>query len=74
MPKRKLKDTDKDGVPDKFDCEPKNPKKHGVLGTFFVGLTSNLVGYEVSKRAAKKQRIEKLRKKQLENKRKKYWK
>jgi hypothetical protein len=27
----RLRDIDQDGVPDKFDCQPKNPKKQGLL-------------------------------------------
>lgn len=28
-----LKDTDKDGVPDGLDCQPRNPKKQGIIHT-----------------------------------------
>jgi len=33
---KKVKDTDKDGVPDKFDCEPLNPKKQDMTKDEFI--------------------------------------
>ena len=38
IPTKKLKDSDKDGVPDKFDCCPKNPNKQGKLHDVAVKL------------------------------------
>jgi len=71
--KKKLKDTDKDGVPDKYDCEPKNPKKHGALSAFVIGAGASFVGSRLSSRYAKAQRIKKLKEERLK-KQNKYWK
>jgi hypothetical protein len=40
--KRDNKDTDRDGVPDKYDCQPKNPKAQADYKTFQIG-----DGYEI---------------------------
>jgi hypothetical protein len=37
LPKSYLRDTDKDGVPDKFDCKPHDPTKQDNPRTFKVG-------------------------------------
>jgi len=65
------KDTDQDGVPDYRDCEPKNPKKHGIGTTFALGAGASFVGSEVSRYVAKRRRLDKLNQ---SNEEKKYWK
>ena len=68
---KKRKDTDKDGVPNYRDCEPNNPKKHGLATTFALGAGASYVGSEVSRYVTKRRRMEKLKQ---SNEEKKYWK
>ena len=74
--KRKAKDTDKDGVPDYRDCEPRNPKKHGIASAFVIGAGASFVGSRLSSRYAKAQRLKRLKeaKEKRIEKQKKYWK
>ncbi len=57
--KFKPKDTDKDGVIDFLDCEPNNPKEHGLFSSLAVGAAGSFVGTRISKDLDKRRRAQK---------------
>jgi len=41
---KRMKDTDRDGVPDRFDCNPTNPNEQGRIHDLWMGIKKRVTG------------------------------
>ena len=70
--KFRMKDSDKDGVPDMFDCRPHNPRKQGVIHTiaaagartFLKGERRKYAEAYIEKKRKQSEEIRKIREKE----------